>query len=128
MKVLAITNMYPTPEAPVSGVFVEQQIKGLLSVGVEVRVLFIDRRREGALSYYRMGPQVRRAVAEFNPDLIHVMYGGVMADQITRKTRLHLQLRFLKTVCVVTRSLSRSGGKSASVRQRYVRRRLASRK
>ncbi len=84
MKVLAITNMYPTPEAPVSGVFIDQQIQGLLSVGVEVRVLFIDRRREGALSYYRMGPPVRRAVAEFNPDLIHVMYGGVMADQITR--------------------------------------------
>ena len=84
MKVLAITNMYPSPGAPVSGVFVEEQIKGLLSIGLQVRVVFIDRRREGAMAYYRMAPAVRVALKEFDPDLVHVMYGGVMADQITR--------------------------------------------
>jgi len=31
-----------------------------------------------------MQPTVRRAVAEFDPDVIHVMYGGVMADQVAR--------------------------------------------
>lgn len=88
MRILAITNIYPSPGAPASGVFVEQQIKGLETLGVQVRMLFIDRRREGARSYYRMTPIIRRAVAEFNPDLIHVMYGGVMADQVTRLSGL----------------------------------------
>jgi len=77
--------MYPSPEAPTSGVFVEQQVQGLLSAGVEVRVIFIDRRQEGAMAYYRMAPSIRDAVKEFEPDLVHVMYGGVMADQVTRQ-------------------------------------------
>lgn len=83
MRVLAITNMYPTPQAPASGVFIEQQIKGLQATGVGVHVLFIDRRREGTASYYRMEPRIQAAVSESAPDLIHVMYGGVMADRVT---------------------------------------------
>src|SRR5437667_288277 len=79
MRVLAVTNIYPSAELPASGVFIEQQIKGLLAIGLEVRVLFIDRRREGPMAYYRAGPRIRRAVGEFAPDLLHVMYGGVMA-------------------------------------------------
>jgi glycosyltransferase involved in cell wall biosynthesis len=88
MKVLAVTNMYPTPSAPTNGVFVEQQVKGMLSIGLQVRVVLIDRRQEGAVAYYRMAPKIRRAIADFEPDLIHVMYGGVMADRITRQKGL----------------------------------------
>lgn len=88
MRILAITNMYPSPTSPMSGVFVEQQVNGLLSVGVEVQVLLIDRRREGALTYYRMKPRIRKVVADFRPDLVHVMYGGVMAHQVARQIGL----------------------------------------
>ena len=88
MRVLAITNMYPTAGLPANGVFVEQQVNGLRSIGVQVQVLLIDRRREGAWTYYRMAPRVNRALAGFRPDLVHVMYGGVMADQVTRQPRL----------------------------------------
>ena len=82
MRILAITNIFPTEAFPARGVFVEEQIKGLRSVGVNVRCLFVDRRREGPGSYYRMGDRILDAVSEFNPDAIHVMYGGVMADQV----------------------------------------------
>src|SRR4051812_40869478 len=84
MRILVVTNMYPSLQSPANGVFVEQQVLGLLAAGVQVRVVFVDRRREGAMAYYRMTPIIGAAVKEFNPDLIHVMYGGVMADQITR--------------------------------------------
>ncbi len=84
MRILAITNMYPSTAYPSQGVFVEEQIKGLRSIGLEVRVLVVDRRRDGPTAYYRIGSKVRRAIAEFEPDVIHVMYGGVMADQIVR--------------------------------------------
>ena len=84
MRLLVITNIYPSVSSPASGVFVEQQVEGLRSIGLEVKVVFIDRRREGALAYYRMSPVVRAALREFQPDLIHVMYGGVMADHVTR--------------------------------------------
>jgi teichuronic acid biosynthesis glycosyltransferase TuaC len=84
MKILAITNLYPSAEFPSHGVFVQEQIKGLCAVGLEVRVLFVDRRRSGPLAYYRLQKKIRDAVAEFEPEVIHAMYGGVMADQIVR--------------------------------------------
>jgi glycosyltransferase involved in cell wall biosynthesis len=88
MKVLAVTNMYPTPAAPTHGVCVEQLIDSLRSVGLQVRFEHVDRLHNGPSIYYRMGVGIRRAVAEFEPELIHVMYGGVMADQITRQRKL----------------------------------------
>jgi len=88
MRILAVTNLYPSAEAPASGVFIEQQIKGLLANGVNVRVLLIDRRREGPWTYYRLGPRVQGEVAKFAPDLVHVMYGGVMAEQVVRQREL----------------------------------------
>src|SRR6266550_497726 len=88
MRILAVTNMYPCAEFPASGVFIEQQVAGLRSIGVEVRVLFVNRRVEGPLAYYRFGSRLRAAICEFAPDLVHAMYGGVMAEQISREPRL----------------------------------------
>ena len=82
MRILTITNMYPTTESPGRGVFVQEQIKGLCVVGLDVRVLFVNRRKEGPTAYYRMPGKIARAVTEFDPDVIHVMYGGVMANQV----------------------------------------------
>ena len=88
MRVLAITNIYPTERFPGRGVFVQEQVKGLRSSGVEVRVLFVDRWQEGPTVYYYLQGKIRNAVTEFDPDVIHVMYGGVMADQIVRRSHL----------------------------------------
>ena len=82
-RILAITNMYPSADRPWVGTFVEQQVKGLLSIGVEASVLYFDRKSEGPLIYYRMARRIHEAIAKFDPQLIHVMYGGVMADKIT---------------------------------------------
>ena len=87
MKILAITNIYPSPDKPWLGTFVEQQVRGLQAAGIEVKVLYFDRKKEGPLIYYRMERRIAEAVAEVDPDLIHVMYGGVMADRITRRPR-----------------------------------------
>ena len=88
MKILAITNIYPTRERPGSGVFIEQQVKSLLSRDMDVRVLFVDRRSEGPSVYYRIGRMLRAQLMGFAPDLVHVMYGGVMADQVTKQRGL----------------------------------------
>ena len=82
MRVLVVTNMYPSAANPGSGVFIEQQVKGLIARGIALQVLFVDRRREGPWIYYRMQPMLRRCLAEFAPNLIHVIYGGVMAHQL----------------------------------------------
>ena len=65
MRILAITNMYPSAQGSGRGVFVQEQVKGLCAIGLEVRVLFVDRRREGPLAYYRMHSKIASAVAGF---------------------------------------------------------------
>lgn len=87
MKILAVTNMYPTPERPFFGTFIEQQVKGLREAGVEVEVLYADRRREGVRVYWTLRRAIREKMDRRAPDLVHVMYGGVMAKQVTREVR-----------------------------------------
>ena len=85
MRVLAITNLHPTSESPGGGAFIAQQIESLRSRGIEVEVMFFrDRRHDGPWVYYRL---VRRCGEKSRsaPDLIHVMYGGVMAAEVTRQ-------------------------------------------
>jgi glycosyltransferase involved in cell wall biosynthesis len=84
MRILAVTNMYPTPEDPTSGTFVEQQVVGLRRTGLCVDVHLIRRDSGGMRVYRQAADEVRTRIADFRPDLMHVMYGGVMADVLTR--------------------------------------------
>jgi teichuronic acid biosynthesis glycosyltransferase TuaC len=86
-RILAVTNVYPAPNSPASGTYVEQQIKGLLRIGLEVDVLFADRANRGARVYRSLSTEVREHIARNRPEIIHVMYGGVMADVVTRSVR-----------------------------------------
>lgn len=89
MRLLAVTNMYPTPQHPASGTFVEQQIKGLKQIGVDVDVLFINRLQDGMSVYRGLGRRLREQVQISHPDVVHVMYGGIMAHQVTRSVTSH---------------------------------------
>src|SRR5947208_1418438 len=84
MRILAVTNMYPVPHLSYLGTFVEQQIKGLREIGLDVDILFVDRPRIGMTAYLGLGEKVRSRVKCFQPDIVHVMYGGVMADEVTK--------------------------------------------
>src|SRR2546425_4233511 len=84
MRILAVTNIYPTPQVPDSGVFIEQQIKGLRQISLEVDVLFVERLQKGMGAYLNLGRQIRARVEHFQPDVVHILYGGVMGDQVTR--------------------------------------------
>lgn len=84
MRILAVVNMMPQPKSPRAGTFVEQQIEGLRRIGQEVDVLLIDRPNRGALTYWRTGGAVRRALHTKRYDVVHVMYGGVMAYLATK--------------------------------------------
>jgi len=84
LRILAVTNLYPAPSTPVSGTFIEQQVKGLKQIGLDVDVMYVNRIHGGMKEYRNLGARVRPRIAAFQPDIVHVMYGGVMADQITR--------------------------------------------
>jgi teichuronic acid biosynthesis glycosyltransferase TuaC len=42
MRVLIVTNMYPTPEQPAFGTFVKDQVEDLQRAGVDIDVLFVN--------------------------------------------------------------------------------------
>jgi glycosyltransferase involved in cell wall biosynthesis len=84
MRILAITNMYPTPEHPTLGVFVEQQVKGLRQIGLDIEVYLIERASKGMSAYVGVKQRIRNRISAAGPDIVHVMYGGVIAYATTR--------------------------------------------
>jgi teichuronic acid biosynthesis glycosyltransferase TuaC len=87
LRVLVVTNMYPTQVDPSAGVVVEQQVRSLRELGVHVEVLHFDRRSQGPGVYRGVGRALRRAIERVEPALVHVTYGGVMAYLATRAVR-----------------------------------------
>jgi teichuronic acid biosynthesis glycosyltransferase TuaC len=85
LRVLVVTNLLPTPDAPGVGVFVRDEVESLRALGVHIEVMHLDRRAQGRGVYARLAGRLRQQVSTFAPDLIHVMYGGVMADIVTRR-------------------------------------------
>lgn len=74
MRVLTITNMYPSADRPSFGAFVESQVESLIAIGHSVEVLFIDGSRT-ALNYVDGFLAVARAIGRFSPDIVHAHYG-----------------------------------------------------
>lgn len=74
MKVVVLTNMYPTPTRPGYGIFVKEQVEDLQRLGVDVRVVAFDgseRRRR----YLQAAVRLRRLAAAVEADLVHAHYG-----------------------------------------------------
>jgi glycosyltransferase involved in cell wall biosynthesis len=84
LKLLVVTNMYPTAADPTQGTFVEQQVKGLRQAGVDVHVVHLDRRGSGMGVYRKIRARVEDALRGYEPDLVHCMYGGILAGVTTR--------------------------------------------
>src|SRR5215468_7752023 len=84
MRILAVTNMYPIESAPTLGIFVEQQVKGLIGIGVQVDVLHLNRREYGPGVYWSTTERIEEKLKMHPYDLMHVMYGGIMAEVATR--------------------------------------------
>lgn len=87
MRALVVTNLWPTAEQPGVGVFVRDEVEGLRSLGVEVDLLHLDRRRDGRRVYLRAARELERRLSGATFDLVHAMYGGVMAEIVTRRAR-----------------------------------------
>lgn len=81
LRVLTLTNMYPTPTIPMGGIFVAEQVESLRKRGLNVDVLFVNGVEEGKQAYLRGFGRVRRAVESSAYDLIHAHYvfSGIMA-------------------------------------------------
>jgi teichuronic acid biosynthesis glycosyltransferase TuaC len=87
VRVLVVTNMYPTDAHPADGTFVAAQVESLRDVGLDIEVLFLDRVKVGRQVYRNLAETARATFNTVNPDLVHVMYGGVMSAVVTKAIR-----------------------------------------
>ena len=70
MKVLILTNMYPTPEYPFYGIFVKEQVESLRKEGIFVDVFFING-RDSRSNYFFAVPCLVKKLRFGHYDLVH---------------------------------------------------------
>lgn len=74
MRVLVVSNMFPTPDEPWFGSFVRDQVDDLVALGLDVDVLHFDGRSKRA-AYLRAVRDVRDRVRGGDYDVVHAHYG-----------------------------------------------------
>ena len=80
MKVLVVTNMYPNPEHPAGGIFVQEQVRSLMEAGIEVDVLFVNGRKSRwnyLWGFFRLW--VRLLTRRYQLIHAHYVYSGIIA-------------------------------------------------
>jgi len=80
MRVLVVTNMYPTSEMPFFGTFVKDQVSSLREEGIDVDVLFINGVKN-TINYIWAFPRLWARLLTKRYDLIHAHYvfSGIIA-------------------------------------------------
>lgn len=63
-------------------------------MGIDVEVVFVDREAQGMASYRTVGSRVRAALSGGGHDLVHAMYGGILADLATRASDIPTAVSF----------------------------------
>jgi glycosyltransferase involved in cell wall biosynthesis len=110
-----VTNFYPSPERPFSGTFVHDQVESLRRLGLDVDVLHVERHAGGATVYRGLGGRVAERVQRSGAEIVHVMYGGVMADAVTRAVA---EVPVVVSFCGTDLLGGRSGGVLTRLRER----------
>lgn len=71
MKILCVTTNYPTPEYPIFGIFVKEQIESLRKQGVDCRVFYCDGKGRGGRQYITYVPRLWWHLLTHRYDVIH---------------------------------------------------------
>lgn len=74
IRVLVLTNMYPTQAEPDFGCFVKDQVDDLRRLGVDMSVLAFDGRSDKR-QYLAAARRLRRALRRDRYDIVHAHYG-----------------------------------------------------
>ncbi len=71
MKILHITTNYPTPEYPIFGIFVKEQVESLQQLGIECDVFYCDGKGRGFGQYITYVPKLWWRVLRGHYDILH---------------------------------------------------------
>jgi teichuronic acid biosynthesis glycosyltransferase TuaC len=71
MKVLQVTNNYPTRKLPIFGIFVKEQIDSLIDLGIDTDFFFINGREKGPFEYIKSIFILALKLEKNNYDIVH---------------------------------------------------------
>ena len=71
MKILHVTNNFPTLNYPIFGIFINEQVESLRQLGITNDVFFINSREEGKIAYLKAIFRLRRYLKTNKFDIIH---------------------------------------------------------
>lgn len=71
MKILHVTTNYPSPEYPIFGIFVKEQVESLQKAGLECDVFYCDGKNRGFKKYITYLPKLWWKMAFGGYDVIH---------------------------------------------------------
>ena len=74
MRILLVSQMYPSPAAPDFGVFVQGLERELAARGHELERVVLDRRGGGKLRHVRLGARAVGAARRFRPDVVYAHF------------------------------------------------------
>src|ERR687891_46282 len=74
MKILLVSQMYPGPDDPDLGVFVQQLEHALAERGHELERAVLDRRAGGKRRYLSLARRTLRAARRFRPDVVYAHF------------------------------------------------------
>ncbi|WP_439483344.1 glycosyltransferase family 4 protein [Cyclobacterium plantarum] len=76
MKILVVTNMYPTPNYPTFGIFIKEQIEDVQKeMDLEADIYLIDGTHRGKLEYLKSIFTIPFKLASKNYEAVHIHYG-----------------------------------------------------
>lgn len=87
MRILLVSQMYPGPDDPDLGVFVEQMEEALRDRGHELERAVVDHRSGSKLKYARLSADTLTAARRFRPDVVYAHFlvpAGLAAALATR--------------------------------------------
>lgn len=71
MKILHVTTNYPTPEYPIFGIFVKEQVESLQKIGVDCDVFYCDGKNRGFKQYITYVPKLWWRILCGHFDVLH---------------------------------------------------------
>ena len=74
MRILLVSQMYPSAEAPDFGVFVQGLEHELAARGHEIERVVLDRRGGGKLRHAQLGARAMQAARRFRPDVVYAHF------------------------------------------------------
>jgi glycosyltransferase involved in cell wall biosynthesis len=74
MRILLVSQMYPSAQAPDLGVFVRSMEEQLVARGHTVERAVLDRRERGKTKYLRLARATRKAARRFEPDVVYAHF------------------------------------------------------